>query len=150
MPYIIKKVKSGFKVCKKNKPSECYSKKGLTKKMAMKQRTAINLSELGLSKPMKGRGSVIVQGSYNGTPYAPIQNSKRLQGDGMISFKPKVIDVETESKIAVIDRDLRMTEENLKRALSFSRTKEEKKEQKNRYEPIIKELKTEKRNLLRK
>jgi hypothetical protein len=73
MPYIIKKVKSGFKVCKKNKPSECYSKKGLTKKMAMKQRTAINLSELGISR-MKGKGSgVVVLGSYNGTPYAPIK-----------------------------------------------------------------------------
>lgn len=49
MPYIIKPYKYGFRVCKKNQPSVCFSNKPLTKKMAMKQRTAINLSELGLS-----------------------------------------------------------------------------------------------------
>jgi hypothetical protein len=86
MPYIIKKVNNGFKVCKKTKPSECYSNKPLTKKMAMKQRTAINLSELGLSKPkklllMRGRG-VVLLGSYNGTPNAPIQ-----KGMGMFNSK---------------------------------------------------------------
>jgi len=83
MPYLIKKVNYGYKVCKKTKPSECYSNKPLTKKMAMKQRTAINLSELGLSKPkmMKGRG-VVLLGSYNGTPNAPIQ-----RGNGMFNSK---------------------------------------------------------------
>lgn len=46
MPFVIKKQKpSGFKVCKKG-TSTCYSKKPLTKKMATKQRTAINLSEM--------------------------------------------------------------------------------------------------------
>lgn len=54
MVYIIKKVKNGFKVCKKTEPSVCFSKKPLTKKRAMKQRTAINLSELGIS----GKGSL--------------------------------------------------------------------------------------------
>lgn len=46
MPYIIRKVNSGFKVCKESDPGECYSKKGLTQKRAKKQRTAIILSEL--------------------------------------------------------------------------------------------------------
>jgi hypothetical protein len=50
MPYIIKKVKQGFKVCKKDKPSECYSNKPLTKKTAKAQRTAIILSEINRKK----------------------------------------------------------------------------------------------------
>jgi len=50
MPYIIKKVARGFKVCKKDEPSTCFSKKPLTEKKAKKQRTAIILSELNLTK----------------------------------------------------------------------------------------------------
>lgn len=50
MPYIIKKVKTGFKVCKKNQSNVCFSKKGIPMKRAKKQLIAINLSELGLSK----------------------------------------------------------------------------------------------------
>lgn len=45
MPYLIKKVKDGFKVCKKNEPKVCFSKKGLSLKQAGKQRIAIVLSE---------------------------------------------------------------------------------------------------------
>ena len=45
MPYIIKKVKNGYKVCKKSDPTECYSKEGLPLKRAKKQLTAINISE---------------------------------------------------------------------------------------------------------
>jgi hypothetical protein len=45
MPYIIKKYKYGFRVCKKDKQSECYSNKPLTKKTAKAQRTAIAISE---------------------------------------------------------------------------------------------------------
>ena len=63
MPYIIKKTNNMFKVCKKSNPLKCFSKKGLSKKMAMKQRIAIQLS---------GRGQMILLGSYNGIPYAPI------------------------------------------------------------------------------
>jgi hypothetical protein len=50
MPYIIKKINRGFKVCKKDKPSECYSNKPLTKKVAKAQRTAIILSEINRKK----------------------------------------------------------------------------------------------------
>jgi hypothetical protein len=46
MPYLIRKISQGYKVCKESKPSECYSNKPLTKKRAMKQKTAIILSEL--------------------------------------------------------------------------------------------------------
>ena len=53
MPYKITPFKSGYRVCKADKPSECYSNKPLTKTRAKAQRTAIVLSELGLSKPRK-------------------------------------------------------------------------------------------------
>lgn len=46
MPYMIKKVGYGFKVCEKKRPNECFSKKPLSMKQAKKQRTAIILSEL--------------------------------------------------------------------------------------------------------
>ena len=47
MPYEISKYKTGYIVCKKDKPSECFSNKPLTKTRAKAQRTAIILSELG-------------------------------------------------------------------------------------------------------
>lgn len=46
MPLIIKKVKSGFKVCEQTDPKTCYSKIPLTKKRATKQELAIRLSNL--------------------------------------------------------------------------------------------------------
>ena len=45
MPYIIKPVKKGFKVCKADEPTKCFSNKPLTKKKAKKQEVAIILSE---------------------------------------------------------------------------------------------------------
>ena len=45
MPYVIKKVKDGFKVCKKNEPNKCFSNKGIPKKRAEKQMKAIQISE---------------------------------------------------------------------------------------------------------
>jgi len=51
MPYTIKKVKDGYKVCKKDNTSECFSKKGLPFKRAKKQMTAINISE---HQPLEG------------------------------------------------------------------------------------------------
>lgn len=53
MPYVIIPYKYGFRVCKAARKSVCFSNKPLTKKQALKQRTAINLSELGLSKPRR-------------------------------------------------------------------------------------------------
>lgn len=52
MPYIVREVEGGFKACKKG-TRKCYSKKPLTKKKATAQRTAIQLSELGLTKKKK-------------------------------------------------------------------------------------------------
>jgi len=47
MPRFIKKLSSGkFQVCEVQNTSNCYSKKGLTKKQATKQELAIRLSEL--------------------------------------------------------------------------------------------------------
>ena len=45
MPYQIKPVKGGFKVCKKDNPNKCFSKKPLTKKRAVKQVQAIIINE---------------------------------------------------------------------------------------------------------
>lgn len=45
MPYIIKKVRGGFKVAKKTNPSVVFSNKPLTETRAKKQRVAIILSE---------------------------------------------------------------------------------------------------------
>lgn len=42
MPYVIRKVKYGFKACDDKK---CFSKNPLTKKQAQKQRIAVALSE---------------------------------------------------------------------------------------------------------
>lgn len=53
MPYKITPFKSGFRVCKADKPSECYSNKPLTKTRASAQRTAIILSELAQKTKMR-------------------------------------------------------------------------------------------------
>jgi hypothetical protein len=83
MPYVIKKVKGGFKTCKKSNTSMCYSNRPLTKKMAMKQRTAINLSEMGMTKPMmKGKGRMVLVSSDNTTPNAPI-SKPQMRGRGI-------------------------------------------------------------------
>jgi hypothetical protein len=55
MPYILKEVrqdgKTGYKVCKKQNPARCFSNDPLPKERAVKQRTAIILSEMGRSRP---------------------------------------------------------------------------------------------------
>lgn len=51
MPYIIKEVDDGYKVCKKSNPSKCFSKKPLTMNRAKKQ-----LKAIGISEKMKGSG----------------------------------------------------------------------------------------------
>jgi len=51
MPYVLKSVDDGYKVCKKSDTSECFSKKPLSKEKARKQEVAIIMSE---KKKMKG------------------------------------------------------------------------------------------------
>lgn len=57
MPYIIKKTDDGFKVCKKDEPTKCFSKKGMPKKKAVKQMQAIIINENleGGLRPIVGR-----------------------------------------------------------------------------------------------
>ena len=56
MPRFIKRLPSGsFKVCEQDKPTNCYSKKGLTKKQAKKQELAIRLSGLRKEGKIKPR-----------------------------------------------------------------------------------------------
>ncbi len=46
MPYEIKQVSDGFKVCKKIGKKECYSKRGLPYNNALAQMRAIIISEI--------------------------------------------------------------------------------------------------------
>lgn len=50
MPYEIKKVNNGFKVCKQNNLNKCFSKKPMTKEMAKRQMRAIIMSEINQNK----------------------------------------------------------------------------------------------------
>jgi DNA adenine methylase len=65
MPYILKKVKDGYKVCKKADKTECFSKEGLPKERAIKQMHAIQMSEHleGGLKPISARigGKVLLK-----------------------------------------------------------------------------------------
>jgi hypothetical protein len=58
MPFELKKFGDKYKVCKKDEPENCFSKKGLTHDKALKQMKAIIISELkkkmGKGIPMKG------------------------------------------------------------------------------------------------
>ena len=51
MPYEIKPVSDGFKVCKQSDMKECYSKRGLPYKRALAQMRAIYASESGRPNP---------------------------------------------------------------------------------------------------
>jgi len=57
MPYEIKTVSDGFKVCKQSDMKECYSKRGLPYKRALAQMRAIYASESGRPNPQLKRGS---------------------------------------------------------------------------------------------
>ena len=57
MPYEIKPVSDGFKVCKQSDMKECYSKRGLPYKRALAQMRAIYASESGRPNPQLKRGS---------------------------------------------------------------------------------------------
>ena len=45
MPYILRKIKNGYKVCKKDETKKCFSKKPLTKETAKRQMYAIQANE---------------------------------------------------------------------------------------------------------
>lgn len=57
MPYTIKRVSDGYKVCKETDPSTCFSKRGLPYDNALRQMRAIIISEHGLSIPASKRNS---------------------------------------------------------------------------------------------
>ena len=57
MPYEIKRVVDGYKVCKKTDMKPCFSKRGLEYNNALRQMRAIIISENGLSIPASKRAS---------------------------------------------------------------------------------------------
>jgi DNA adenine methylase len=64
MPYTIKKVKNGYKVCKKDEPTKCFSKEGIPEENAKKQMKAIVMNEIeGGLKPLTARigGKVLLK-----------------------------------------------------------------------------------------
>ncbi len=61
MPYSLLPYKFGWRVCKREEPTECYSKKPLSKKQASKQRIAIILNE----KQQKGGQKPLNMDLYN-------------------------------------------------------------------------------------
>lgn len=61
MPYTIRKVKNGYKVCKRDEPTTCFSNEGIPKENAEKQLKAIGMS--GGLKPLTARvgGKVLLK-----------------------------------------------------------------------------------------
>ena len=57
MPYEIKRVVDGYKVCKQSDMKTCFSKRGLSYDNALRQMRAIIISENGLSIPASKRTS---------------------------------------------------------------------------------------------
>jgi hypothetical protein len=57
MPYEIKRVVDGYKVCKQADMKTCFSKRGLPYDNALRQMRAIIISEKGLSIPASKRTS---------------------------------------------------------------------------------------------
>jgi len=57
MPYTIKRVADGYKVCKETDTNTCFSKRGLPYDNALRQMRAIIISEHGLSIPASKRTS---------------------------------------------------------------------------------------------
>jgi hypothetical protein len=65
MPYFVKEVRNGFKVCKKTDPERCFSKAPLAEDVAKKQMTAINISEHGGGEDeLAGSGIILNAGLY--------------------------------------------------------------------------------------
>jgi hypothetical protein len=78
MPYIIKKVNDGYKVCKKEDPKKCFSKKPLTKERAIKQRQAIGISEGGAIPTNKKLYEKIKSEVYEDQPKHSLYRSARI------------------------------------------------------------------------
>jgi hypothetical protein len=54
MPYILRKVKEGYKVCLKADPSKCFSKEPIPLERAIKQKQAIGIHEGGAGEGKTG------------------------------------------------------------------------------------------------
>ena len=83
MPYEIKRVVDGYKVCKQADMKTCFSKRGLPYDNALRQMRAIIISEKGLSIPASKRNSrkvskkVSKKGSRKGSRKGGKKSSKK-------------------------------------------------------------------------
>lgn len=70
MPYFIKKVKDGFKVCKTSDPSKCFSNEGIPHDNAVKQMKAIGISEARKGGVMTHRLRFLKKNKLEDKPYS--------------------------------------------------------------------------------
>jgi len=77
MPFFIKHIGNDkYKVCKKANPKECYSKKGIPKRNAIKQMRAIGISEALKGGQTKQPLSTSVRGSINEVEHNSISDTE--------------------------------------------------------------------------
>ncbi len=94
MPYIIKKFKDGYKVCKKDEPNECFSNDPIPLENAEKQKKAIEISEHmngGLMPPIsriggKSKLKKIIVDDYFPKDYENLRYVEPFIGGGSIFF----------------------------------------------------------------
>jgi hypothetical protein len=88
MPYTIKEVDKGYKVCKEDNPSKCFSEKPLTKTKAVKQ-----LKAIGISESLEGSGKndyVVAIPSYDRPEILKEKTLNTLISQGI---KPEKIEI---------------------------------------------------------
>jgi len=89
MPYQIKSVTPvGFKVCKKNQPTECFSKRGLPYKRALAQLRAIIISENGVGITQSRSSKKISKKGSKKTSKKPIKKSSKKVSKKLKPKKP--------------------------------------------------------------
>jgi hypothetical protein len=89
MPYTIKKVNNGFKVCKKYDLNKCFSNKPLTKKVAKKQLKAIGMHGKGINKNFENQLNNIGLDSKDYLYYARFLAKNRGYEPNLIEFSDK-------------------------------------------------------------
>jgi hypothetical protein len=88
MPYTIKEVDKGYKVCKEDNPSKCFSEKPLTKTKAVKQ-----LKAIGINQNLEGSGQndyVVAIPSYDRPEILKEKTLNTLISQGI---KPEKIEI---------------------------------------------------------
>lgn len=139
MPYLLKKVKDGYKVCKKSDPSKCFSEKALTKTKAAKQLQAINISEHeGGKKPSLSESIKIEEARRKANEEA---KTKAYQRTGKEARKAKVTRLTREkSTIDDLITKLKNQKDSIKDFISNDASKAKQQEVIKQYDEDIKKV----------